>query len=113
MLLELEPIAASERVVAVKNTDSRHRHTIVQQRFAHLAPGASLQLVVDHDPRPLWFQLEAKHGAHCHPTEMFDAMKRRIPFSKEDRGLYRDWLAVAAVRDATLTAERPLLIAAE
>lgn len=49
----------------------------------------------------------------CHPGETFDDMKRRVPFSKEDRGLYRDWLAVAAARDAALTAERPLLLAAE
>ncbi len=49
----------------------------------------------------------------CHPGETFDEMKRRIPFSKEDRGLYRDWLAVAAARHATFTAERPLSIAAE
>lgn len=48
-----------------------------------------------------------------HPGETFDDMKRRIPFSKEDRGLYRDWLAVAAARDAALTAERLPLIAAE
>ncbi|MBN9007537.1 MAG: hypothetical protein J0H40_19240 [Rhizobiales bacterium] len=49
----------------------------------------------------------------CHLGETFDDMKRRIPFSKEDRGLYRDWLAVAATRDAALTAERLPLIAAE
>lgn len=48
-----------------------------------------------------------------HPGETFDDMKRRIPFSKEDRGLCRDWLAVAAARDAALTAERPPLIATE
>ncbi|CAH1696163.1 conserved hypothetical protein [Hyphomicrobiales bacterium] len=49
----------------------------------------------------------------CHPGETFDDMKRRIPFSKEDRGLYRDWLAVAAGRDAALTSEHLPLIAAE
>ncbi len=48
----------------------------------------------------------------CHPGETFDDMKQRIPFSKEDRGLYRDWLAVAAARDAALSAERLPLIAA-
>jgi hypothetical protein len=49
----------------------------------------------------------------CHPGETFDGMKRRIPFSKEDRGLYHDWLAVAAARDAALAAERLPLSAAE
>ena len=49
----------------------------------------------------------------CHLGETFDDMKRRIPFSKEDRGLYHDWLAVAATRDAALSTERLSLIAAE
>ncbi|RTL93000.1 MAG: hypothetical protein EKK31_33020 [Hyphomicrobiales bacterium] len=49
----------------------------------------------------------------CHPGETFDDMKRRVPFSKEDRGLYRDWLAVAEARDAALSAEGLPLIAAE
>ncbi len=38
-MLELEPAAASEPVIAVKDIDPRHRHTIVQQLFAHLTPG--------------------------------------------------------------------------
>lgn len=126
---------ATERTIDVKDIDPRHRHTIIQQLLEHLAPGACLQLVVDHDPKPLRFQLEAKHGARCqwtddaeriyleslvredydrcHPGETFDDMKLRIPFSKEDRGLYQDWLAVAAARDAALTAEHLPLIAAE
>jgi len=38
---------------------------IIFQLFEHLAPGNSLQLVVDHDPKPLRFQLEARHGSGC------------------------------------------------
>jgi len=30
-----------------------------------LAPDDSLQILVDHDPRPLRLQLEARHGARC------------------------------------------------
>ena len=53
--------------------------------------------------------------ARCHPEETFDDMKRRVPFSKEDRGLYRDWLVVAAARAAALSTEAAgvFLIAAE
>ena len=36
----------------------------------------------------------------CHPDDCFDDLKRRAAFSKEDRCLYRDWLAVAAARAA-------------
>ena len=34
----------------------------------------------------------------CHPGEILDDLKRRASFSKEDRGLLRDWMAVAASR---------------
>ena len=36
-----------------------------------------------------------------HPGEAFDDMKRRMSFSKEDQGLYRDWIALAAARAET------------
>ena len=45
----------------------------------------------------------------CHPGEALDDMKLRSAFSKEDRGLLRDWMAVAAVRAA---AEQQMKIAA-
>lgn len=34
----------------------------------------------------------------CHPGESFDDMKRRMAFAKEDKGMYRDWMALAALR---------------
>ena len=42
-----------ERVINVRDIDPRHRHGIISQLFDHLDPESSLQLVVDHDPRPL------------------------------------------------------------
>ncbi|MBR0881234.1 hypothetical protein JQ608_29535 [Bradyrhizobium liaoningense] len=36
----------------------------------------------------------------CHPGETLDDFKRRASFSKEDKGLLRDWMAVAAARAA-------------
>ena len=36
--------------------------------------------------------------ARCHPGETLDDLKRRASFSREDRGLLRDWMAVAAAR---------------
>jgi hypothetical protein len=36
----------------------------------------------------------------CHPGETLDDVKRRASFSKEDKGLLRDWMAVAATRAA-------------
>lgn len=44
-----------------------------------------------------------------HPGDTFDAMKARRSFSKEDKGLYRDWLALAAMRaEAARMAKRQL-----
>jgi uncharacterized protein (DUF2249 family) len=54
-----------ERVVNVGDIDPRYRHGIICQLFDHLDPKSSLQLVVDHDPRPLRYQLEARHGLRC------------------------------------------------
>lgn len=39
----------------------------------------------------------------CHPGETLDDLKRRASFSREDRGLLRDWMAVAAARAAAAT----------
>ncbi|TPL71520.1 hypothetical protein [Mesorhizobium sp. B2-3-15] len=47
-----------------------------------------------------------------HPGETFDDMKRRMSFSREDQGLYRDWMALAAARAETARAASPSPIAA-
>jgi hypothetical protein len=38
----------------------------------------------------------------CHPGDSFEAMKLRARFSKEDQGLLKQWMAIAAVRAAKL-----------
>jgi hypothetical protein len=48
-----------------------------------------------------------------HPGKMLEDIKRRALFSKEDKGLLRDWMAVAAGRATAERAARPLLVAAE
>lgn len=49
----------------------------------------------------------------AHPGDTFDDMKRRACFSPEDRGLYRDWLAVATGRAKSISADEFLLFAAQ
>ena len=46
-----------------------------------------------------------------HPGETFDDMKRRMSFSREDQGLYRDWIALAAARARAAQAAGPRPIA--
>jgi uncharacterized protein (DUF2249 family) len=53
----------NERLIDVRDIDPLHRHTIIFQLIEHLAPGCSLQLMADHPPRPLRFQVEARYGA--------------------------------------------------
>lgn len=44
--------------------------------------------------------LIAADFARCHPGQTLADIKRRAVFSKEDRGLLREWMAVAAVHAA-------------
>ena len=48
----------------------------------------------------------------CHSGETLNDVKRRASFSKEDKGLLRDWMAVAARRAAVNQARKPLALAA-
>jgi hypothetical protein len=49
----------------------------------------------------------------AHPDETLDDLKRRVPFSKESRGLLRDWMAAAAAEAAARKRTSDVLIAAE
>ncbi|WP_247500510.1 hypothetical protein [Bradyrhizobium sp. 149] len=41
----------------------------------------------------------------CHPDDTFEHLKRRAAFSKEDKGLLRDWMAIAKARAAAQRAK--------
>lgn len=47
-----------------------------------------------------------------HPGETLDDIKRRASFSREDRGLLRDWMAVAASRAAANSPDLSVNLAA-
>ncbi|MHA6643963.1 hypothetical protein [Mesorhizobium sp. A623] len=49
----------------------------------------------------------------CRVGETFDDMKGRMAFSREDRGLYRDWMAIAVARAEAERIAEPALITAE
>jgi uncharacterized protein (DUF2249 family) len=63
-----EDVKTLERVINVQDIDPKHRHTIIFQLFEQLDAQSSLQLVVDHDPKPLHYKLEAEHGVRCRWT---------------------------------------------
>ncbi len=45
---------------------------------------------------------------HSHPDETLEHLKRRAGFSKEDKGLLRDWMMLA-VRRAIASHEKPII----
>jgi hypothetical protein len=59
----------------------------------------------------LEFLIQADYE-RCHPGKTLEDIKRRAMFSKEDKGLLRDWMAIAAASATAERAARPVLIAA-
>nr|WP_223998935.1 DUF2249 domain-containing protein [Aureimonas sp. SA4125] len=53
--------AVLNSVIDVRTLPPLERHSTIFGRIDGLAPGASLVIVVDHAPRPLHHQLEARH----------------------------------------------------
>lgn len=51
----------SEAVVDVRTLMPAQRHTRIFQLVDELAAGTSFTLVNDHDPKPLYYQLEAEY----------------------------------------------------
>jgi len=64
--------------------DSQHAEKWIMARSNN---DAKRQLLVEEAARAAFNR--------CHPGDSFDDMKRRAPFSKEDRYLLADWLAFA------------------
>ena len=50
--------------------------------------------------------------ARCHPGETLEDIKRRASFSKEDKGLLRDWMAIAATGATADRVKTPFPVAA-
>lgn len=47
-------------VVDVRAMVPRERHPLIFATFDGLTPGASMRLINDHDPKPLYYQLMAE-----------------------------------------------------
>ena len=46
--------------IDVRTIAPRDRHPLIFTTFGRLQPGQALELVNDHDPRPLYFQFESQ-----------------------------------------------------
>ncbi len=51
----------SATTIDVRSLVPAQRHAKIFQLVDELAPGAAFVLVNDHDPKPLYYQLEAEH----------------------------------------------------
>jgi len=58
-------------------------------------------------------QLIRADFARCHPGETLEDIKRRASFSKEEKGLLRDWMAIAAIRAAADRSDTAFAVVAE
>ncbi|WIM11614.1 DUF2249 domain-containing protein [Enhydrobacter sp.] len=54
-------IAPDPHVIDVRTLVPAQRHQKIFQLVNELVPGASFVLVNDHDPKPLYYQLEAEY----------------------------------------------------
>lgn len=53
-------MSSSETCIDVREITPRERHPLIFTTYDDLAPGASMLLVNDHDPKPLYYQLSAE-----------------------------------------------------
>jgi uncharacterized protein (DUF2249 family) len=55
------PVQSEASIVDVRTLVPAQRHQKIFQLVAELTPGAAFVLVNDHDPKPLYYQLEAEY----------------------------------------------------
>ena len=53
----------AQSVLDVRTLVPRERHPLIFRTFDALGAGEEFELVNDHDPKPLYYQLQAERGA--------------------------------------------------
>jgi uncharacterized protein (DUF2249 family) len=53
-------VQAAHHLVDVRSIAPRERHPLIFSTFSSLRPGQAMELVNDHDPRPLYHQFAAE-----------------------------------------------------
>ncbi len=49
------------KIIDVRPIESREKHNEIFKMFFSLKPGESMLLINDHDPKPLYYQMEAEN----------------------------------------------------
>ena len=50
------------QTIDVRTIVPRQRHPLIFETFERLGPGEAFLLVIDHDPKPLYYQFQAELG---------------------------------------------------
>lgn len=59
------------------------RHEVIFALLAVLPQGATLTLINDHDPKPLFYQIDAEHpGVFYHTTQDADVQKFAVEVTR-------------------------------
>jgi len=56
------PVASPRETIDVRTLVPMQRHQKIFELVDALAPGKGFVLINDHDPKPLYYQLEAEHS---------------------------------------------------
>lgn len=62
----------AERRLDVRPIDPKHRFEKIMDAYHGLSPGERLELVVDHDPKCMYYTLEAEHGSETFSFEYLE-----------------------------------------
>lgn len=56
----------------VRSVEPKHRFEQIMGAYQDLAPGETLELIVDHDPKCMYYTLEAEHGPETFSFEYLE-----------------------------------------
>ena len=76
--------------------------------MAHKLNNTFTRIIVSEDKRTYLESLIRSDYERCHPEETLEDLKRRARFAKEDKGLLRDWMALAARRATAMRGDKAI-----
>lgn len=77
---------SAQRQLDVRPIEPKHRFEQIMEAYHSLSPGDTLELVVDHDPKCMYYTLEAEHGSETFSFEYLEEGPKvwRVHVEKEE-----------------------------
>lgn len=66
------PDTFADRKLDVRSIEPKHRFERIMGAYHDLTPGETLELIVDHDPKCMYYTLEAEHGPETFSFKYLD-----------------------------------------